>query len=243
SAGGLALKVAAVYLDKQLEPLPAAAAQKPAPVEVKLDPVRLDRLVGEFQLTPDTIIKFTKEDGQLMAQLTGQPKFPLYPTDERNFFLKVVDAQFTFDSPGKDGIVAGVVLHQNGRDMPAPRVVRATQPSDVWKDFAGLFYSEELNVLYTVALNGDKLSLSYPRGNIVLDPVSGSTFAAPFPIGTIQFQCSAGAGCAGFTLTNGRVRNLQFTKVAIVAPGAPVSAASGVFLPQAPAVTAAITAR
>jgi CubicO group peptidase (beta-lactamase class C family) len=240
NAGGLARQVAAVYLDQELEPLPAAgSAAKPALVEVPIDPARLDALVGEFQLSPELVIKFTKEDGHLMGQLTGQPKFQLYPTNERKFFLKVVDAQFSFDAPGKDGIIAGGVLHQNGRDMATRRIVRSGNADSDRKDFEGLFYSEELNVLYTLAIKDSKMTLSYPRGNLVLDPVTANTFAAPFPIGRIEFQCSAGAGCSGFSLSNGRVRKLQFSKVAIVAPGAPMSAASGVFLPKSPASGAA----
>jgi hypothetical protein len=38
------------------------------------------------------------------------------------FFYKVVDAQLSFQR-GSDGTVNAVVLHQNGRTMPAPRVM------------------------------------------------------------------------------------------------------------------------
>ncbi len=33
----------------------------------------------------------------MYAQLTGQPKFEIFPKGDREFFLKVVDAQLTFD--------------------------------------------------------------------------------------------------------------------------------------------------
>jgi hypothetical protein len=62
----------------------------------------------------------TLENGQLMTQATGQPKFPLFAESETRFFLKVVDAEVDFVKDDK-GAVTGLILHQGGRDMKAPR--------------------------------------------------------------------------------------------------------------------------
>jgi hypothetical protein len=43
-------------------------------------------------------------------------------------------------------------------------------------------------------------------------------FALGSPFGNIKYQCSARDGCTGFTVSNGRVWNLQFTRVALAAP-------------------------
>jgi hypothetical protein len=63
----------------------------------------------------------TREGGQLFVQATGQPKFPVFPTSEREFFYKVVEARITFvtDDTGR---ATSLVLHQNGADMPAKRI-------------------------------------------------------------------------------------------------------------------------
>lgn len=63
----------------------------------------------------------TREDQQLFVQLTGQPKFPAFPNGDGRFFLKVVDAQFTFivDSEGR---ATQLTLHQNGADLVAKRL-------------------------------------------------------------------------------------------------------------------------
>ena len=55
------------------------------------------------------------ENGQLMTQATGQPKFPLFAESETKFFLKIVDAQVEFFKNDK-GEVTYLVLHQGGRD-------------------------------------------------------------------------------------------------------------------------------
>jgi hypothetical protein len=226
----LSRRITDIYLDRDLAPKPALTTKPKDLKEIQLDPARLDALVGYYELTPSFGINFTKEDGHLMAQATGQGKFPVFAYGEREFFAKVVDAQFSFGAPDKDGIVAGGVLHQNGRDMPAKRVARTTPSDDELKKFEGEFYSDELHVLYTVARKDGALMLTYPRGTIRLGFSSSGEFATGFPFGNIKYQCTPQAGCSGFTVDNGRVRNLQFTKVAIVGAGAQATSSSGVFL-------------
>ena len=88
--------------------------------EIAVDPAILDRYVGRYQLAPGFILTFTREGNTLFTQATGQPKFPLFAETERDFFLKVVDAQVTFvvDESGK---ATKVILHQNG-DHEAKRI-------------------------------------------------------------------------------------------------------------------------
>jgi hypothetical protein len=66
----------------------------------------------------------TREGDQLFGQLTGQGKLQIFPEAERKFFLKVVDAQLTFDTNAQ-GMATQVTLHQNGRDTPAKRIDEA----------------------------------------------------------------------------------------------------------------------
>ena len=70
--------------------------------------------MGVYEFAPTVTLTVTREGGQLYAMLTGQPKFEIFPEGEKNFFLKVVDAQLTFDADS-------VVLHQNGRDQKAKK--------------------------------------------------------------------------------------------------------------------------
>ena len=88
--------------------------------EIKIDPKILGDYEGSYQLAPSFAIKVSTRDGRLFVQATGQPEFEVFPSKKDEFFLKVVDAQITFtrDAGGK---VTGMVLHQNGRDLPGPR--------------------------------------------------------------------------------------------------------------------------
>ena len=75
----------------------------------------LEKYVGTYEIAPTFSIAITLEGGQLMAQATNQPKFPLFAESETMFFLKVVDAQVEFFKDDK-GNVTHLVLHQGGHD-------------------------------------------------------------------------------------------------------------------------------
>jgi hypothetical protein len=85
----------------------------------KVDPKVLDGYVGAYALAATAVLTVTREGDQMYVQLSGQPKFEMFPEGEREFFLKVVDAQLTFD-PGPDGKAKQVTLHQNGFNQAAP---------------------------------------------------------------------------------------------------------------------------
>ena len=107
-------------LDPELRLLPPA---KPAPqhTEVKVDSKLYDNYVGRYQLAPSAILTISRDDAHLFAQLTGQPRFEIFPEGEKQFFLKVVDAQLTFETDAQ-GKATAAVLHQNGIDQRAPRI-------------------------------------------------------------------------------------------------------------------------
>lgn len=232
----LGRRIADIYLDGAVSGAPDAPAAV-RPQEAAADPAQFDGLVGYYAMSPHEGIDIMKQDGMLMGRVSGQQAFRLYPAGGREYFLKVAAARISFGAPAANGLASGVVLHQDGKDIPAARAAVPLPPRV--EDYTGEFYSDELHVLYTVALQGGRLSLTHPRGTIPLDYTENGEFVAPFPVAQIKYQCTPQAGCSGFTVTNGRVRNLQFTKVAIVGAGARQTAASGVFLKPAPATLAA----
>ena len=80
----------------------------------------LERYVGRYEVQPGFFITVTRDGGQLSAQLTGQPAVPIFASSPTEFFYRVVDAQITFRVEGD--AVAGLTLHQGGRDLPARRL-------------------------------------------------------------------------------------------------------------------------
>jgi len=92
----------------------------PPRTEIKLSPETLSQYVGAYELQPGVEVVMTLENGQLMTQLTGQPKFPVFAESETRFFLKVVDAQVEFVKNEK-GAVTKLIIHQAGRNTEALR--------------------------------------------------------------------------------------------------------------------------
>ena len=204
-------------MDSLLTPKPQKQqeSEKVELKEIKIDPLLLDTFVGDYALAPEFVISITRVGDQLMTQATGQSKFPIFPTTERRFFVKEFDAQFSFDLPGKDGIVTSAVLHQDGNDHIAKRVKRTSMSIDDLKAREGEFYSDELHALYTMTHEDGKLVVNNSRGKITLSQVSKNAFYGDFPIGKLQYTCIDSKSCNSFTVSDDRVRNLYFAKVKI----------------------------
>ena len=88
--------------------------------EVEVSAEVLETYVGEYPLAAEFVLTITVDDGTIWSQATGQEKLQMYPESETEFFLKVVDAQITFDI-NDSGSVAGLVLYQGGVESPAPK--------------------------------------------------------------------------------------------------------------------------
>ncbi|HSK19483.1 MAG TPA: serine hydrolase [Longimicrobiales bacterium] len=115
SGGAGADDIALHLLDPALPLAPPARQAVDVPADV------LSRYVGTYELAPQFSIEVTLVDGTLRAQATGQPVIRLWAASETEFFIREVDAQVTFRI-APDGTVSGLVLHQNGQDMPGRKI-------------------------------------------------------------------------------------------------------------------------
>ncbi len=97
---------------------PAAPSGAAATKEVTVAPEVFDRHVGEYEFGPTAVITISREGTRFYEQLTGQSKFEIFATSDREYFLKVVDAQITFDVDSQMRTTA-LVLHQGGREIRA----------------------------------------------------------------------------------------------------------------------------
>ena len=116
---------------------PKAPLANPEPpkqrTEIRIDTRLLDNYTGRYQVAPSLIFEITRDGDRLFAQgfaqlphnrpgdLTGLPKFELFAEGEKNFFARVADHQFTFET-GPEGRATSLILHRAGRDMPGARL-------------------------------------------------------------------------------------------------------------------------
>lgn len=111
--GKIGADLAGIFLGVDIKP-PAVRTAITLPAD------SLEAFVGKYELAPTAIITIARNGAQLTAQLTGQDAFPIFPESKNKFFLRIVDAQMTFDIDAA-GKVTGLTLHQNGRNQPAKR--------------------------------------------------------------------------------------------------------------------------
>ena len=133
--------------------------------EIKVSHEILAKYVGYYELAPGIFITMSLNGDRFFTQLTGQPKFEVFAETEKDFFLRVVDAQLTFEMDGQ-GKVTDLVLHQNGRDQRAKRSEAGPLPSKEHKEvtidpkildnYVG-GYELAPNFILTVTREGDHL--------------------------------------------------------------------------------------
>lgn len=88
---------------------------------VDVDPSIYDDYAGSHQLAENVVFTVTRQGDRLFVQLTGQPRFEVFPESGTKYFYRVVDAQITFGR-SDDGAVDHLVLHQNDMDQRADRI-------------------------------------------------------------------------------------------------------------------------
>ncbi|WP_426442282.1 serine hydrolase [Bradyrhizobium genosp. P] len=88
--------------------------------EVPVDPAILATYAGRYAVSPSFVLTVRPDGARLFVQATGQPEFEVHAESDADFFYAVVNAQITF-AKAEGGVVPSLTLHQNGKDMLAPR--------------------------------------------------------------------------------------------------------------------------
>ena len=89
--------------------------------ETKIAPDDAAAIVGRYDYGQKEILTVTRDGARVFAQLTGQPKFEIFPKSSTEYFWKAVDAQVSF-AKDENGKVTKAVHHQGGRVFEAPRI-------------------------------------------------------------------------------------------------------------------------
>ncbi|RZJ41838.1 MAG: serine hydrolase [Brevundimonas sp.] len=87
---------------------------------VTLSAEALQTYAGVYPIAPTFALTVSVVDGKLMVQATGQGALEMLAEGPDAFFLRDVDARVTFNRDAA-GAITGLVLHQGGREMPAPK--------------------------------------------------------------------------------------------------------------------------
>jgi D-alanyl-D-alanine-carboxypeptidase/D-alanyl-D-alanine-endopeptidase len=119
--------------------LDAGAKIAPAHRAIALTSATLDDYVGTYKLAANFLLKVFRKNDALFAQATGQGAIPIFPSAPDEFFARVggISISFTRDP---NGVVSGLVLHQNG-DRRAAKLSASElppEPKEIKLDAAAL---------------------------------------------------------------------------------------------------------
>jgi len=153
------------------------------------------------------------KDGKLIYS-RGSSDSELAPLgDNRFLMLGVPDrVEISFKPPRPGAPLQMLTSANGGKPIVHERVEPASYTPEQLAQFAGTYFSEEIDATYTVSLAGDKLVLR--RKNVDDAPLQ-LLFADTFlsvGSGTLNFKRDPQNHVTGFVVNTGRVRNLRFTK-------------------------------
>ncbi len=164
-------KIAEAVLWKEMEKQTSYTVSAVKPENIK-------QFTGRYDFMNSAVMQITTEDDKLYAQLTGQPKFEIFPTSENEFFWKVVEARVKFIKNEK-GEVSHAMFTQNGQEINAKKL---KEDSIVKIDTALLNnytgkYKFINNMVVTISKESDRI-FAQPTGQPKLEmfPVSETEF-------------------------------------------------------------------
>jgi len=191
---------------------PVRNKDTPADTIQNLQPVSLDtnlakKYTGMFRLGESWYVTLTLENGQLMTQANGEPKFPMTPKSPVDFWIDAYGASMKFLNNNSGAV--DTLIYKTIRSYRINPVAPTTEQLNA---YSGIYSSEELSTTYKIDTDGQKLWLHHFRlGNIELipDPVKPGLFSSD--LGRIEFDEAKGK-ITGLRLSGGRIRNIRFDK-------------------------------
>lgn len=163
---------------------------------------------GTYQLGPNWYVTLTLENGVLMTQANGEPKFSTAPKSDSTIWIDAYGASMTLIK-SKDGSI-NTLRYRNGT---APRIATVKPDLSKMDQYSGTYYSEEFEAIYKIDYTNNKLMLHHMRlGDFELTPDLIVAGAFNCNLGRMEFQSDNGK-VKGFKLSRGRVKNLVFSKL------------------------------
>ena len=96
------------------------------------------------------------------------------------------------------------------RPPQPPKLTPATLTAEQLGDFAGEYWSDEVEAAYVLRIEGGKLEMRNRNTRVTLDAFAGDSFRGSSL--TLRFFRDPDDDVAGFRLSGGRARNIQFNR-------------------------------
>ena len=206
----LARGVADIFLEDVLEPRAAPSASAPTPASVSLSADELAARTGLYRLGPDEnhIVLMAVRDGKLTVRDFYGDNYDIVmtPISSNRFLVPGATVEFSPAEAGRPR--AWHVIDGEGQRLLELPELKFDVPKAALPSFAGEYRSDELDVIYTVAVRDSSLVVH----SSTLYPVFKDAFVGDY-VGTVRFVRDARGGIAGFTLNRISARGVRFERV------------------------------
>jgi CubicO group peptidase (beta-lactamase class C family) len=219
--GTLTRQIADIYLASRLKqpaetPAGAPMTPKAAAKEFTLPAKSLETFTGTYWFEETHLLRrIVLDKEKLFYVRSADNRSELAPVSPTQFRMKDVPDEVRVSFSDKTGNRFATISVTVGTEPPAVgKWVEPFAPSEeALKEYAGRYYSDELDTFYDLTLNAGKLLIQGGHSeDLPLTPQIKDFFSAG-DMASIQFMRDAGGAVTGFMVTTGRVLNLKFAKL------------------------------
>jgi len=208
----MANEVADIVLKNQLLEEPVSTAER-VKIEVPKTEFLLPQLVGDYEIEAGVVLSLSlKNDALNVLQSWDKSSYPVSKVSGNTFQIQGnEDLRFTFKNL-KDGFTETLSILQRGRETIAARKKAIDISGINLADYTGSYFSQELDVNYTIEKENDVLMLRIKNKLTSNECTIADIDQFSTALGLLRFQRSDNL-ISGFELDSGRVKNLKFKKV------------------------------
>ncbi len=221
SAAGPSQKAGAV-IDLLLEeaftaPKPPRSQRPPiSKTPVKIDAKLLEPIAGTYWILDGgggMVVNVKAGTDRLLIEQSGEETLTAMPTSDSTFYVKEIDATF-MTHRNAEGRIERLTVFAPDRATGYRVDPDLLDPGNL-RHFVGNYHSSELTTTYEVELQDDKLIVKHSRHEpFSLTPIGRDRMiGGAWFFSQISVERSNTGTITGLRVSNGRVRNLLFTKL------------------------------
>jgi len=215
--GTLTRRVADIYLAAKLkQPGAPAAGAKPVPKEVVLPAKNLEEFQGTYWLESTQLLRrIVLEKGKLYYVRSADNRSELAPLSPTEFRMKDVPDEVRVSFSDRKGTrFDTITVTVNSQPPTEGKWTEPFTPSEApLKEYAGSYYSEELETRYDLTVKSGALQCYFGhKETLPLSPQKKDFFSVG-DMGNIRFLRDGAGAVTGFLVSTGRVLNLKFAKL------------------------------
>ena len=214
-----ARRVADIYLADQFKPVVETQISPvvPPPNAVKLSEKELSSVAGLYwNPVADNVRQVYVKQGRLMYFRAPGNENELAPLGVNRFLMVGVRnrTEIVFKAPRPGSPLQMVLLEAGRQPVVSDPVEPASYTARALAEFAGKYYSPELDTTYTIIPREEKLLFRTGNwGDFLLSPRFVDSFANQEEMGSLMFTRDSKNRVYGFVIRSGKVKNLRFDKI------------------------------